>query len=371
MYKINLKKDQHDPYILFAVLAIVLFGALMVYSTTALRSIEVYNDSHKIFFKHIFSIIIGSILFFLFSKINPLFYQKHSFKLIILGIFALILVRIPGISHHSGGATRWINIFGFQFQPGELVKLLLAIYFATYISRHHDKMRDFGKGIINPFIVLALFSLLLLSQPDFGSTAVIAILLFVQLITVVRLRYLTGLALFGLLSGAILIMTSTYRMKRIESFLNPFENSSGSGYQLVQSLIAIGSGGVSGIGMGESKQKLYYLPAAHTDFIFSVITEELGIIAGISIVLIFTFIAYRGFLIAKNTCDDPYLSSLAIGCTTLTVLPAFLNIGVCTGLLPTKGMVLPLIAYGGSAMIIQLSNLGILYGISKFKNSST
>jgi cell division protein FtsW len=279
----------------------------------------------------------------------------------------LLITLIPGIGHVAGGARRWLILGPLRIQPGEIAKLCTVIYFASYIDRHQDKMRTFVGGVLIPLLVLSLFASLLLLEPDFGSTVVILSVVFCQLFLVCRLRHMAGVGLALVSALSVLVIFSPYRMKRFISFLDPFNNAASSGYQLIQSLIAVGSGGVSGTGLGSGKQKLYYLPAAHTDFIFAVIAEELGIMGALFVLGLFLVILVRGLGIARRLQDKPYLASLALGCTLLMVVPALLNMGVVLGLLPTKGMVLPLVAYGGTAMIVHLAALGILLRLSRLE----
>lgn len=365
----RMASPQHhiDYWIAFAALALLSISILMVYSTTAITSYDLYGSSAAIIQKHLFFILLGFGGLYISLRLEPELLYRAAPYLLISVFFALVLVLIPGLGVRAGGAARWLALGPLRIQPGETAKLAVMIYMATYIGRHHERMFKFGPGVIVPACVLGLFALLLLREPDFGSTAVIAAVMFFQLTTASRLRHLVGCGIAGAGAAALLIATSPYRMKRFETFLNPFEQSATSGYQLIQSLIAVGSGGITGTGLGEGHQKLHYLPAAHTDFIFAVIAEELGLLGALVIISLFLIIAWRGFVIARRLSGDAFLCALSVGSTTLIVLPAMLNIAVVCGMLPTKGMVLPLVAYGGTAMIIYLFTVGLLLRLSRIE----
>ena len=357
-----------DAWIAAAVVILLGLSALMVYSTTAIISQELYGDSLTYIRKHLLHMVVGLFALYVGYSVNPAFLRKVSPLLLLLATFLLILVLVPGVGKVAGGARRWIAAGPLRLQPGELAKLCVLLYFAGYIGRHRRELRNFISGALVPFFVTAALGLLLLLEPDFGSAAVIMLIVLCQLLVGgSRLSHLFFLGAGAAASLVFLIASSSYRMRRFTAFIDPFEAPDGSGYQLVQSLIAVGSGGMSGLGLGAGKQKLFYLPAAHTDFIFAVIAEELGLIGAIFVLSLFFVIALRGFHHARRLSADPYLSSLCIGLTLLIVLPAFLNISVVTGLLPTKGLVLPLVGYGGTAMVISLVTIGILLRLTKME----
>jgi cell division protein FtsW len=340
----------------------------MVFSTTAVVSAKYYDDSTAMIKRHLFYVVLGLIAFWVFSRVTLEWLRKLALGLLIIAIVSLVAVLIPGIGYVAGGARRWIALGPIRFQPGEFIKLIVVVYMATYIGRHSERMVELNTGVIVPFALIGGISALLLLQPDFGTTVVIFSVVFCQLFLFTRLRHLVGLAAVGGLAMAALVIASPYRMKRFLSFTDPLQDASASGYQLVQSLIAITSGGLTGTGLGAGKQKLFYLPAAHTDFIYAVIAEELGLIGAIVVLLLFLFIAYRGLKLATKHLSRPYIASLTVGCTMVIVIPAFFNFAVVLGLLPTKGLVLPLVAYGGSAMIVHLAIAGVLVKISKLEH---
>ena len=255
----------------------------MVFSSTAILSQEFYGNSTAMVKRHLMSIIMGLMCFIAVTKFNPLKLKIIAIPALLLSILLLITVLIPGVGRSAGGAQRWISLGFIRLQPGELAKLCMVLYVAAYIDTHFSRMKNFTEGALVPLGLIGLVGGLLLLEPDFGTTAVIGIVVFGQLLIASRIRHLFSIGIIGVLSAAVLIMQSPYRMKRLMAFLDPFSVASTSGYQLIQSLIAIGSGGVSGLGLGASKQKLFYLPAAHTDFIFAVISEELGLLGALSV----------------------------------------------------------------------------------------
>ncbi|MCL4160955.1 UNVERIFIED_CONTAM: hypothetical protein GTU68_048441, partial [Idotea baltica] len=320
----------------------------MVFSTTGVVSDQFYGSPYSMIKKHIAHCIAGLLVLTLFLKLNPRFWLKYANVIAVTTLVGLVLVLVPWIGHSAGGARRWIVLGPLRIQPGEFAKLASVVFTAAYIHRSFFNMRKFVQGLVYPSMFLVSAAALLLMEPDFGSTAVIFGVMFLQLAVYARLSHIGGLSLLGVLALGMLVLLSPYRFRRFVSFLNPFDDPSGSGYQLLQSLVAVGSGGFWGEGLGVGQQKLFYLPAAHTDFIFAVIAEEIGLFGCAIVLTLFLLFLWRGIRISLRLVKVPFLSSLALGCTLLTVLPAFLNVGVVTGILPTKGLVLPLVAYGGS-----------------------
>jgi len=354
-----------DRWIFLSTLLLLCMGVLMVFSTTAVTSLDAHGDAGVMLRHHFVHIILGFVVLFCCFSLPPEKLYNVAVPLLLFALVLLLITLIPGIGHVAGGARRWLILGPIRLQPGEIAKIASVIYFASYIERRHLKMHGFLSGVIIPSLVLGMLSVLLLLEPDFGSTVIILSVVFCQLFLFCRLRHIAFVALLLAMILATLVVVSPYRMKRFVSFLNPFEDATSSGYQLVQSLIAVGSGGLTGAGLGAGKQKLFYLPAAHTDFIFAVIAEELGIAGALFVLALFLIILYRGLRLSRRLLDKPYLASLALGCTLLMVIPAVLNMGVVLGLLPTKGLVLPLVAYGGTAMIVHLAIIGILLRLSR------
>jgi len=351
-----------DFVLLAAVLCLLGFGALMVFSTTALTSIEGGNTSVAFLKRHILSVLLGSIASFACFYVKPEAWKSFAVPLLVLSVGMLAMVLLVGKT--AGGATRWVQLGPLRIQPGECVKLAVLISIAAYADAYKHRLGSFIYGVMIPAFFLSFLGALFLLQPDFGSTAVIFFVAGTQLLLVVSLSHFASVASLGILAGGFLVALSPYRMRRFLAFLDPFSDPSSSGYQLIQSLIAVGSGGIWGEGLGVGRQKLYYLPAAHTDFIYAVIAEEFGLLGAVIVLGLFLTILYRGIKIAIRLADDIFLSLLAVGLTSLIVLPSLLNMGVVLGLLPTKGLVLPFISYGGTAMIISCMSIGILLRLS-------
>ncbi len=324
--RVGLRTQGVDPILVGAFVLLLGVSVLMVFSTTAIISQEVYGDSGRMVRAHLVHVVIAIISMFLLSRVDVETIYKLAPTLFGIIFISLVLTLIPGIGHIAGGARRWIVLGPIRFQPGEFAKLGALFYFSWYIGRFHERMDSFIFGVGIPGLLLGAIGALLLAEPDFGTTVVVALVLFSQLLLSARLSHLALLGSGALGAIFLLVLHSPYRLRRFAAFLDPFHDPSSSGYQLIQSLIAVGTGGLNGRGLGAGRQKLFYLPAAHTDFIFAVISEELGILGASFVLMLFMVILVRGVRITKVLISDPYLTSLAIGATSLIVLPALLNI---------------------------------------------
>ncbi len=355
-----------DKILFISGLFLFLAGLIFIYSTTGVIAEDRFGDSLFFLKRQLLAGFLGCLAFLLVQKIHPKYLYKNSSWALLISLILVLCTFIPGVGTSSGGASRWISLMGFNFQPAELLKFTWIIFLASYFERHKEEVCDWKCGILKPFLILGPLSIILLMQPDFGSTAILGILtLMLALVAGVKLRYmLVGVAIVSVLAS-ILIVVSPYRMARVFAFLDPFADSSGKGYQLIQSLIAVGSGKITGVGLGASQQKLFFLPAAHTDFIFAVISEELGFLGGVSIIFAYLLIFWRGLALASRNANSTFLYILISGLTFMLVVPGLLNIGVVLGLLPTKGLVLPLVGYGGSSLIMSLLVLGFLVKLSR------
>jgi cell division protein FtsW len=355
-----------DGWLLTLTVMLVGFGFIMVYSTTGIVSSDRFGDSLFYVRKQGIAAVAGFFLMYCCSRISVTFLKRISPYCILFCICLLVLPHIPGLGSSAGGARRWVSILSVSFQPAEFMKVFFVIFLAGYFSRQESSLSSFSGGVVKPFLYVAVVSVLLLLQPDFGSCAIVALVaLGMVAASGVKLRHIFPFLGVCAVSTAGLIIVSPYRMNRIISFMSPMEDASGKGYQLIQSLIAIGSGKLSGVGLGASQQKLFFLPAAHTDFIFSVIAEELGFIGAAIIIVLFLMFLIRGLSLAAKLIDDTFSFSLTVGLTLLIVIPAFLNIGVVMGLLPTKGLVLPLLGYGGSSLLSSLLVVGLLLALTR------
>jgi cell division protein FtsW len=295
------------------------------------------------------------------------------YVLLFINAILLVLTYIPGIGSTSGGATRWLSVGGvFKIQPSELTKLLLVIYFAYVINHKKDKIKMFSTGFVPYVTVSSLFILLILFQPDFGTAFILGFVMLIMLfIGGSKKAYIISsmIAVMPLMYFAV--MSSSYRKRRIIAFMNPWADPQDSGFQIIQSQIAFFSGGITGKGLGDGQQKLFYLPEAHTDFIFAVLAEELGFIGVFAILGVYVFLIFRGFLVAFRS-QDSLGTLLAFGITSLLGFQIIFNIGVVMGVFPTKGIALPFLSYGGASLIVTLTMIGILLNISaqnKIRNS--
>jgi cell division protein FtsW len=360
------KPWQLDVLLLAAILILVAFGLLMVFSTTGTMAIQRYGDSYHFLKRQLAAASFGILLLFICYRLHLGVLKKLSPVFFPLALLLLALTLIPGIGDHAGGAQRWINLGIIKLQLGELVKLLFVIFLAGYFERQQARLAEVWKGMLLPLFLALVLCALLMMQPDFGSSAVIvAITMIMSFCSGARVKYLFLSGFVVLLIGTGFVMSSSYRMSRVMNYLNPMNDLKGKGYQLNQSLISVGSGHLMGVGLGESEQKLFFLPAAHTDFIFAVISEELGFVGAVAVLLVFLFVLWRGVRIAMELSDNTFLFTLAVGTTMLLVLPAITNMGVVLGLLPTKGMVLPLLGYGGSNLVCSLVAAGILLALGR------
>lgn len=354
-----------DFFLIILTVVLISFSMIMVYSTTGVISDGRLGDSLFYVKRQAAAIIAGMMLMIVCSQLSIQFLRRISPYLVIVCLVLLLLPLLPGVGQASGGARRWINL-GYRFQPTEFVKVMFVIFMAGYFSRHEKHLKLFTHGMIKPFMYVAVMAGLLLLQPDFGSSAILALVVLGMGAAVgVRLKHIVLSLLVCMVAMGGLIATSPYRMRRVLAFLSPMDDVSGQGYQLIQSLIAVGSGKFAGAGLGASQQKLFFLPAAHTDFIFAVVGEELGFVGCVCVILAFLLFLWRGFVLASKFSGDVFPFALAVGLTLLIVMPAFLNMGVVVGLLPTKGLVLPLIAYGGSSMVASLAAVGILLSLAR------
>ena len=356
----------YDPILLVVTLALVFFSIVMIYSITGVTALDKYGDDLYFVKRQILGAVLGFGLMWFFSRVSVERLKQVTPYLYFVAVGLLLLTYIPGLASEAGGAQRWINLGILKLQPVELVKICVVIFMAGFFARRENDMQSFITAIIVPMVYFAPIALILLLQPDFGSTAILTF-------AIVAMSFVSGIwmrhvaILIGLIVSAfsVLVVVSPYRMSRVLTFLSPMQDLQGKGYQLMQSLITVSGGNWFGLGLGESMQKLYFLPAAHTDFLFAVIAEEWGFVGAVFALLLFLIILYRGVKIALRLTGDAFSFSLAVGLLVLIVGSALVNMGVVTGMLPTKGLVLPLLGYGGSSLMASLASIGILLGLAK------
>jgi len=360
------KGGKIDFWLLFFVFALCIFGLLMIYSSSAVLSFEQYGVNNFYFKKQLISLIIGLVVMVIASAIDYKFWQKYAGIFLAVAIVSLLAVFI--FSSEVSGAKRWIQIGGFTIQPSEITKLSFVIYLAAWLSKRKEHIKDFKYGFIPFLIILGVIGFLIMKQPDMGTMSIIVAVGVIMFFASGASIYHIG-AGFVLLGGLffILIKSAPYRMQRFLVFLNPSNEKLGAGYHINQAQLAIGSGGLLGLGFGQSKQKYLYLPEPHTDSIFAIICEELGFLRAIIVIIVFLLIALRGFRIAKNAPDD-FSRLLVIGIISWITVQFFVNISAMLGLLPLTGIPMPFVSFGGSSLIILLTAIGIVLNISKQSN---
>lgn len=363
----RLKQKFHiDQTLLTACLCLLGIGFVMVASSSMHLGVKMADDVSYYPFKQLVHIILGLMFAAAILAIPMRHWQRIGQPLFIAGLVLLLVVLVPGVGVKVNGSTRWLNILGLRIQVSEVMKFISVVYMAGYITRHRDHVRHSLFGLLRPLLLFSVACILLLLEPDFGSAVVI-------LIIAMGMMFLGGarlspfVALVSLVSSAaaILAYTSPYRLKRITSFVDPWEHAKDSGYQLTQALISFGRGEVSGVGLGNGLQKLFYLPEAHTDFLFSVLGEELGLIGVTIVIILFSILLLRGFSIGQQAeqAGEQYSALVAYGLSIWFGFQSFVNMGVNMGILPTKGLTLPLMSYGGGSMIIMCGAMAVLFRI--------
>lgn len=351
-----------------AVLALLLFGLIMVFSASFIYSQERTGSGFSFIQKQFIYGVSGLVLAFGVSRVRSQQWLRFSYLAALLTIGLLVLVMIPGIGARVGGAQRWLSFFGMRFQPSELAKLTCILFAAAQIYRKRDLARKLTAGLIAPVLLPIPMMLLLMKQPDFGSVAVISITLFLMIyVGGQSKRILFGISAIGVLAASLLIWFEPYRKARLMTFIDPWRDPLGKGFQVLQSMLGVQAGGAIGRGLGNGKEKLFYLPEAHNDFILAVIGEELGFIGILLLALTYLFVCYRGYFISSKLNENGhYFEALfGFGLTTLLILQATINMCVVLGLVPTKGLNLPFVSYGGSALVVDLVMVGVLYGLSR------
>ena len=366
--------DNRMDYILFITVLILLsLGVIMVLSASAPSALSETSNSYTYFIRQFIFAIIGIGIMLFISKIDYRFYKKYYWLVYAVSVLVLLLVLIPGLGREVNGATRWIGIPGLgQFQPSEITKIGLIIFYAGYLSDHKSELKDFWRGFVKPLaFLLPPIAILYLVQNHLSVCLVIAAITAVMMLMAgCRLLHFIAAGLVGVAGIVIMLIkgqtseSSSFRWDRIVTFFDPWSDATGTGYQMVQSLYAIGSGGLFGVGLGNSTQKYLYIPEPQNDFIFAIVAEELGFVGCVAIIALFGIFVWRGIVIAMKA-PDMFGSLLAVGVTTLVAVQAIINIAVVTASIPTTGMALPFFSYGGTALVILLASVGILLNISR------
>lgn len=356
----------HDRWFIFAVFCIAVLGLLMMTSASIEISDRQMHQPFYFLFKQLIFLTLGLVLGGVVLQVDTTYWEKLSGYLL-LGVMCLLaLVLIPGIGHSVNGSARWIGYGPLTFQVSELTKLMVVVYMAGYLVRHADEVQNHLSGFLKPMFVLGVIAVLLLREPDFGATVVVvATSLGVMFLAGMQLRHFIALFSFVLGALAVIAISAPYRLARLTTFLDPWARPFDTGYQLTQSLIAFGRGGWWGVGLGKSIQKMFYLPEAHTDFLFAVIAEELGLLGMLLVLVLFLLLTYRIFLIGREAqrLNRYFAGFMAYGFGLWIAIQFTVSIGVNSGLLPTKGLTLPLMSYGGSSVLVNCIVIAILLRI--------
>ncbi len=362
----NQPLSSYDKWLIAAVIGLLIIGLMMVASSSVMVSTKFYHQPFHFLIRQACYLFVGFLAAIVVMRIDSSVWEKYSVPLLLICLFLLIAVLIPGIGRIVNGSRRWIGVGPISIQVSELAKLTVILYVAGYLVRQEKCLTQSILGFIKPMIVLAIVAFLLLLEPDFGATVVIVCTVMSMLfLTGVRVRYYLGLMLIVVISLAFLAVSSPYRMARLTAFLNPWADQFNSGYQLTQSLIAFGRGGWSGVGLGDSVQKMFYLPESHTDFLFAVLAEELGLIGILLVLILYSILVWRGLTIGFNAYvqERRFAAFTAYGMTFWLGLQAAINMGVNAGLLPTKGLTLPLLSYGGASLVVNCIVIALLLRI--------
>jgi len=364
------KSKSIDNVLLFIVFALLVFGLVMISSAGVAYSKTRFDSPYFFFKKQLFGVGVGLILLFIFQKINYHFWKKISLPFFAASLLCLVLVFVEGLGSKIYGASRWLQLGPLSFQPSEMLKLSLIIYLAAWLESRGERIRDFFEGFI-PFIsIIAIISFLLLKQPDMGTLGVlILVAISIYFVSGSRISHIFLMMGGGFMALFAMIKFESYRMDRLMVFLHPETDPKGIGYQINQALLALGSGGLLGVGLGHSLQKFNYLPEPVGDSIFAIIGEELGFVGAIALLLLFLFFTLRGLKIAKHA-PDVFSRLLAVGIVSWIFFQAFINIAAISGVIPLTGVPLPFISYGGTSIAFLLTGVGILLNISKHSSAN-
>jgi len=365
--EIQLRKGQPDFIIMILSLLLIGIGLVMVYSSSQIVAYIKFNDSAFFLKRQLVWAIIGIIAMIVVMNIPFKIYRRLLPLIIVVLIMMMGLVLTP-MGEERNGAQRWLDLGFITIQPSEFVKIGIIIYLASIYSKKQDYIHNFNRGLIPPLIVVATFFILILMQRDLGTG--MSVLLYTMVIifcTGARFKHLFSLGILSLIVFYVFARTQPYRWKRITSFMDPWADSQGSGYQLIQSLYAIGNGGVTGNGFGNSVQKYHYLPEAHTDFIFAIVAEELGLLGVIAILSVYLCFILRGITLS-NRCPDSFGKLLIVGVVAMIGIQTLVNVAVVSGALPVTGITLPFMSYGGSSLLLTMVSVGIILNVSRYSS---
>ncbi len=358
-----------DHTLLVVTMILALVGLVMVFSASAIVAGNRFHDPGFFLKRQIAWLVFGFLLMHLTSRIDYTFWKPMSVPILGCMLLLLVMVLMPSLGVSAKGARRWLRLGPISIQPAEMVKLVTVIYLAAYLTKKADKIALFRSGLMPALIVVGLMSGLVLLEPDLGTVVVMGLVTVgMCFLAGAKMAHLLSLALCAIPVVLVLVVGSSYRRQRLMTFLAPWKDASDAGFQITQSFLAFGSGGPFGVGLGQGKQKLFFLPEAHTDFVLALVGEELGLIGTATVILLFALFVWRGFHIAARA-RVPFGRYLGMGITLLIGVQALVNAGVVTGLLPTKGLTLPFVSYGGSSLVVSLVGVGILLSISRDRHA--
>jgi cell division protein FtsW len=358
-----------DYTLLAVTMTLALVGLVMVFSASAIVAGNRFQDPGFFLKRQVAWLAFGLLLMHLTSRIDYPLWKKLSIPMLFGMLLLLVMVLVPGLGVAAKGARRWLRVGPISMQPAEMVKLVTVIYIAAYLTKKGDKITSFREGLLPALIVLGLLSGLVLLEPDLGTVVVLGLVTVgMCFLAGARVAHLLTLGLCAIPVVLVLVLGSSYRRQRLMTFLAPWKDAGDAGFQITQSFLAFGSGGPFGVGLGGGKQKLYFLPEAHTDFVLALVGEELGLVGTVTVILLFAVFVWRGFQIATRA-RVPFGRYLGMGITLLIGGQALVNAAVVTGLLPTKGLTLPFVSYGGSSLVVSLIGVGVLLSISRDRHA--
>lgn len=360
----------YDVKLLFPVLFLVGIGIVMVYSASSALALKKFGTGYYFLKKQGLFALLGILLLVVCRNFPYRWFRPLTYPFLVTAVVLLAAIKLSGFGYTAGGSARWLRFGGFSFQPSEFARFAMVIYLAYSMDKKKGRIKDFTIGFVPHVLVLGTFAVLIFIQPDFGSVLILCTITWIMLFAGgVRLFHLVSTFLVLLPLIYLFMANAEYRIKRLMSFWNPWQYPSDEGYQVIHSLMAFGTGGAWGTGIGKGYQKLFYLPEPHTDFIFSVIGEELGLVGVMVILVLYVIIFWRGIWIAR-TCNDFFGSFVALGLTAALGLQVCVNMGVALGLLPTKGLTLPFLSYGGTSLLMNMAAIGILMNIGAVKHAA-
>ncbi|WIV18246.1 stage V sporulation protein E [Paenibacillus polygoni] len=355
-----------DFWLIICIVSLLAIGLVMVYSAGSVLAFRQYGDSFYFVKRQLLFAGLGLAAMFFTANVDYRIWRNYAKYILVFCFILLIIVLIPGVGVVRGGARSWLGISSFGIQPSEFMKLGMILFLAKWLSKDPDAIKNFTSGLLPPLALMGTAFALIMLQPDLGTgTVMMGASMLIIFTAGARMKHLLLLGLGGLVGFAGLIAAAPYRLQRITAFLDPWSDPLGSGYQILQSLYAIGPGGLGGLGLGMSRQKYSYVPEPQTDFIFSILAEELGFIGGLIVLMLFLMLVWRGMRVAM-TIPDAFGSLLGVGIVGMVAVQVIINIGVVIGLMPVTGITLPLISYGGSSLTLMLTALGILLNLSRY-----